>query len=90
MLENIVSPNSSVSKDYQMTILRTFDGQVITGLRQNMTDRSLTISNAQGSRVIPLNEIEEQKSTTVSVMPTGLLDNLTERQIRDLFAYMQK
>ena len=90
MLENIVSPNSSVSKDYQMTILRTVDGQVITGLQQNMTDRSLTISNAQGSRVIPLNEIEEQKSTTVSVMPTGLLDNLTERQIRDLFAYMQK
>ncbi len=90
MLENIVSPNSSVSKDYQMTILRTVDGQVITGLLQHRTDRNLTISNAQGSRVIPLNEIEEQKSSSVSVMPMGLLDNLTERQIRDLFGYMQK
>ena len=90
MLENIVSPNSSVAKDYQMTILRTVDGQVITGLLQNKTDRNLTIANAQGSRVIPLAEIEEQKNTSVSVMPTGLLDNLTERQIRDLFGYMQK
>ena len=90
LLENIVSPNSSVSKDFQMSILRTVDGQVITGLLRNRTAQVITISNAQGTRAVPANEVEQLKITDVSVMPTGLLDSLSEREIRDLFGYMQK
>lgn len=90
LLENIVAPNTSVSKDFQMTILRTVDGQVITGLLQNKSERNVKISNAQGSYVIPLKEVEELKKTDVSVMPTGLLENLSERQVRDLFGFLQK
>ena len=90
LLENIVSPNSSVSKDFQMSILRTVDGQVITGLLRNRTAQVITISNAQGTRAVPADEVEQLKITDVSVMPTGLLDSLSEREIRDLFGYMQK
>ena len=89
LLENIVSPNSSISKDYLMSIVRTIDGKVITGLLQHKSDRDVTISNAQGTQVIPTSEIEELKETDVSVMPTGLLDNLSERQVRDLFGFLQ-
>ena len=72
-----------------MSIVRTIDGKVITGLLQHKSDRDVTISNAQGSQVIPTSEIEELKETDVSVMPTGLLDNLSERQVRDLFGFLQ-
>jgi len=37
-----------------------------------------------------LKEVEELKKTDVSVMPTGLLENLSERQVRDLFGFLQK
>ena len=73
-----------------MSILRTVDGQVITGLLRNRTAQVITISNAQGTRAVPADEVEQLKITDVSVMPTGLLDSLSESEIRDLFGYMQK
>ena len=90
MLENIVSPNSSVAKDYQMSIIRTTDGRVITGLLESQSNRGVTIVNASGRQSVPADEIEETRLSDVSVMPTGLLDNLTERQVRDLIGFIQK
>ena len=54
------------------------------------TAQVITISNAQGTRAVPADEVEQLKITDVSVMPTGLLDSLSESEIRDLFGYMQK
>jgi hypothetical protein len=39
--------------------------------------------------VIARKSIEAIKPSDVSVMPEGLLDKLTEPQIRDLFGYLQ-
>lgn len=90
LLENIVDPSASVSKDFRMQIARTVDGRVVTGLLQSRNDQSLTLVNATERIVLPLQEIEELKESEVSVMPAGLLDPLTERQIRDLIGFLQK
>lgn len=37
---------------------------------------------------VSLKEIEELADRELSLMPDGLLDNLSEEQIRDLFAYL--
>lgn len=90
LLENMVDPSASVSKDFRMQIARTVDGRVVTGLLQSRNDQSLTLVNATERIVLPLQEIEELKESEVSVMPAGLLDPLTERQIRDLIGYLQR
>ena len=38
---------------------------------------------------IKVADIEEETPSTVSMMPTGLLDNLTREEILDLVAYMK-
>ena len=38
--------------------------------------------------VIPLEEIEEQLTSKISLMPLGLLNTLTEAEILDLLAYV--
>ena len=73
-----------------MSIVRTTDGRVITGLLENQSNRGVTIVNASGRQSVPADEIEETRLSDVSVMPTGLLDNLTERQVRDLIGFIQK
>jgi len=41
------------------------------------------------NQVLPQDEIKEMKSTGVSLMPQGLLNSLSDQQLRDLFAYLQ-
>ena len=34
-------------------------------------------------------DVEDRKASEASIMPEGLLDSLSEEQIRDLFRYLQ-
>jgi hypothetical protein len=38
---------------------------------------------------IKVDDIDAMKPSTISMMPTGLLDNLTRDEILDLVAYMK-
>lgn len=90
LLENIVDPSASVAKEFRMEIVQTVDGRVITGLIESANDRTLTIVNALDRHVIPVDEIEQRKQSSESVMPAGLLEGLSEQDIRDLFGYLQR
>jgi putative membrane-bound dehydrogenase-like protein len=90
LLENIVDPSASVSHDYRMHTIVSDDGRVITGLVESETQRTLTMLTAQDRIVIPMDEIEHRQVADVSIMPVGLLENLSEQEIRDLFGYLQR
>ncbi len=90
LLENIIDPSASVAKEYRMEVVRMDDGRVMTGLVESESERSITIINANDKFVIPRDEIEERKQADVSVMPTGMLDAMSEREVRDLLAYLQR
>ncbi|NNE00068.1 MAG: c-type cytochrome [Pirellulaceae bacterium] len=90
MLENMVDPSASVSKDYRMHIVQTVDGRLITGLIESQDNRAITLLTTNERIVIPRGEIESQKLSDVSIMPNGLLDTMTEQDIRDLMGYLQK
>ncbi len=90
MLENIIDPNASVSKDYQMHVMATTDGRVITGLIESENEAAVTVLTATDRIVIPTSEIERRKPSELSIMPTGLLENLSEQAIRDLLGYLQR
>ncbi|MDA9857227.1 c-type cytochrome [Rubripirellula sp.] len=90
LLENIVDPSASVANDYRMHVVRTVDGRIITGLVESESDEFLTVVYGSERVVIPKDEIEERKAADISVMPNGLLEPLSEREVRDLFGYLQK
>lgn len=89
LLENIIDPSASVSKDYQMEVVQTVDGRVITGLLTAQSDRSLTLTTATEKIVVPLDEIESRQPSSVSMMPDGLLSPLSRDEIRNLFGYLR-
>ena len=50
----------------------------------------VVIRGVDGQNVtIPRDQIEEMIRQKKSLMPEGLLKNLTDKQIRDLFAYLR-
>jgi putative membrane-bound dehydrogenase-like protein len=88
LLENLVDPSAAVSRDFQMEVVQTTAGRVITGLVAAETDRVLIIRTVTERIVIPTDEIEDRVTSPVSMMPEGLLKPLTNEEIRDLFGYL--
>jgi putative membrane-bound dehydrogenase-like protein len=88
LLENIGDPSASVGAEFRTTIIRLDDERVITGVVVEKTDRTVTVQTAQERITLDNQSIEATKQSTTSLMPDGLLQNLSELQIRDLLAYL--
>jgi len=88
ILENVLDPSATVSRDYTLTSLATTDGRLISGIIREQTDESLVIQTANERIVLPRADLEAIKPSTVSMMPEGLLDPLSTQEVRDLFAYL--
>lgn len=64
------------------------DGRIINGVTVEQTEKTLTVQTQTDRITIQRSDIEEQKVSTLSLMPDGLFQNLPEDQVRDLIGYL--
>ncbi len=89
-MTSLVDPSRQIRKEYQSQTIALRDGRVLTGLVIEEDDRTLTLIDGNRQKtVVPRDGVEEARVSEVSLMPEGLLDKLTDGQIRDLFRYIQ-
>jgi putative membrane-bound dehydrogenase-like protein len=88
LLENIVDPSAVVAADFRMSIVVLKDGRVLTGIVGGRTGRTLTVQTQTDNMSVERSEIAEIEPTLLSLMPDGLLETLSEEQVRDLFGYL--
>jgi putative heme-binding domain-containing protein len=88
LLENILDPSATVAADFRMTVFAMKDGRVISGVVVEPTEKTLAIQTQNDRVTIQRADIEEQHSSTLSLMPDGLFQNLTSDQVRDLIGYL--
>ena len=88
VLENVLDPSAVVPADYQVTILQTKDGRVITGIIKTETDKVVSVQTQNELLQLPRNEIDERQKSPLSMMPEGLLATLKDEEVRDLVAYL--
>jgi putative membrane-bound dehydrogenase-like protein len=88
LLENLVDPSAAVSRDYQMQIIETTTGRVITGLVVAQSPASVTIQTVNEKLVLPAGEIADRATARVSMMPDNILQTLSFEQVRDLIGYL--
>jgi putative heme-binding domain-containing protein len=90
LLTSLVDPSALIRKEYQAQSVALVDGRVLSGLVVDENERSMTLVGSDRQKVVlPRSQVEDVKPSDVSVMPDGLLDKLSEPQIRDLFRYLQ-
>ena len=89
LIKEVVDPSALVGYDFQTVIVAMDDGRTITGFVVREDERSLTLQTATDSVTLAKAEIADQSLSTVSVMPEGLLQQLSDAQVMDLFAYLQ-
>jgi putative heme-binding domain-containing protein len=88
LLENMVDPSAVVNADFRMTIVDLKDDRTLNALITARTDRTITLKTQTETLTLDRSEIERTQESSLSLMPEGLLEALTEVQVRDLIAYL--
>jgi putative heme-binding domain-containing protein len=88
ILSNVIDPSAEVGRDFRMSVVRTTDDRVITGIVVERTAARVTVQTATEKVVLSPDDVAGVKDSPLSIMPEGQLDALTRDQVRDLFAYL--
>jgi putative heme-binding domain-containing protein len=88
ILQNVIDPNAIIPNDYRTSNIETKDERSITGIVTKQDDNAITVVTANETLVLPRNELKSVTQTELSMMPEGLLQAMTEDEVRDLLAYL--
>jgi putative heme-binding domain-containing protein len=92
ILESVLEPDKVISDQYAASIIVTTDGKVITGRLTNFSGDKITINtdmlDPNATEEVKRSEIEQLEKATTSMMPSGLLNTLTEDELLDLMAFL--
>ena len=94
MLTEILEPSKIIDPKYRQQAIVTKSGAVLSGVVVHEDNRSIRLvanplDETQQPREVARDEIQERVDSKVSVMPTGLLNALTQEDILDLLAYFE-
>ncbi len=89
-IENIVDPNAVIGNDYQMIMVETRDGELVSGILERETEDALTIRTTTDSVLVSKREILERTLAAQSMMPEGLILPLNERQQIELLKFLTR
>jgi putative membrane-bound dehydrogenase-like protein len=89
ILESILRPSNLVAPHYQAWILTLADGRVLTGMLLRTVLDEYTYLDSQGAQFkVSTRDVVEARPAPTSIMPDGLVDLLTDQELRDLLAYL--
>ena len=89
MLLAIVNPSAEIREGFETYLITTKDGRALNGFKVEENDQAFVIRGIDGQNiVIPIDQIRSRKVSPRSLMPEGLLDALSDQELRDLFAFL--
>ena len=91
ILINILDPNREVTPEYLNYVIITDDGRSHTGILSSQNATTLTLKRAEGKETqIRRIEIEDIRSTGMSLMPEGLEKEINQESMADLLTYLMQ
>ena len=89
IVESVLQPSATVAPHYQVWQIETTRGKIHTGmLMRTYLDEYTYVDVKGGLFKLNTRDIVETRPLPTSIMPDGLADLLTDRELRDLFAYL--
>jgi putative heme-binding domain-containing protein len=89
LLDAILNPSAGIAPEYYVWILDTrSQGQVI-GILAEDTPQRVVVRNESGDEIrLKPSDIKARRRSQLSMMPEDLVNQMTERQLVDLLAYL--
>jgi putative heme-binding domain-containing protein len=93
ILEAIIDPSKTISDQYEATVFSLKKGGSIVGRMVSQDANNYVISQnpfaPQQTRTVSKSEVANTKTSNVSVMLPGLINRLSEDELKDLLAYLK-
>jgi putative heme-binding domain-containing protein len=90
MLRSIIEPDAEIREGFENQTILIEDGRVLTGFIVDEDSQVVQLRTPEGQTItVSIDEIEARKANQKSIMPSKLLDDLSDSQIRDLFAFLR-
>ena len=90
LLINIVQPSAEIREGFENYKVLTLDGRIVVGFISDQNQHVVVVRQSDGQvSTIERTDIDEMAAQKTSLMPDGLLKDLDEQQLRDLFAFLR-
>ena len=90
LLESLMYPSSTFVRSYEPVVVVTAQ-ETYNGVPLEETDESILLATGADTQVrVARESIEELRPGTVSIMPSGLEEELSRQELADLIAFMKK
>ena len=90
MLIHIVNPSAEIREGFETQIAVLNDGRVVTGFLVEQDQQTVTLRSPDGQTVsLERSSLDELNKSRKSLMPEGQLKDLSDDQLRNLFAYLR-
>jgi putative membrane-bound dehydrogenase-like protein len=90
LLTDILNPNAAIDANYITYVATLKNGKIVTGIIAAETAASVTLKRAENQTDTVLRQdIDELRSTAISLMPDGFEKNITVAQMADLLSFLK-
>lgn len=90
MLVSIIDPNAEIREGYINQFVTTKDGRTLGGFLADQDANVIVLRGFDGNDVtLQRKDITTMQGAGASLMPEGLVEGLSDKQLRDLFAYLR-
>lgn len=90
LIRSILEPSSTIAVGYGTTIIETKDDEEVQGVIKQASESWIELIGGDGKSVrVAMNDIKEQRTTELSLMPTDLEAALTPQEFVDLVSYLE-
>jgi putative membrane-bound dehydrogenase-like protein len=90
MLLHIINPSAEIREGFEAFIAYTDDGRTATGFMADQDEKVVVLRGIDGQNIsLRRDQLDEIAPLGRSIMPEKLLAELSDQQIRDLFAYLR-
>ena len=90
LLTSVLNPNAEIREGFEYVNLLTVDGRTLSGFVTDEDTQIITVRGKAGEDIrVERSDVEELAPVGISLMPENLLGDLSDQQLRDLFAYLR-
>jgi putative heme-binding domain-containing protein len=92
ILDSILYPSKTISDQYSSIIVETKDNDIINAMLVSEDSKKLVLKTAEQDRPIELlkTQVKDRRPSKISIMPEGILNELSQGQIADLLLFLLK
>jgi putative heme-binding domain-containing protein len=91
MLISIIDPNAEIREGFASHLIATKDGRTLSGFLADQDAQVVVLRGFDGADIsLRRDAISTMEPSGLSLMPPGLLEDLSEEEIRHLFAYLRQ